>query len=422
MLGALLLVGGGLGDRVGRRRVFLGGIVIFTLASIVCAVAPTTAILIAARVVQGIGAAALVPQSLAIISATFPKDVRSGAIAAWAAASAVTTALGPPLGGFLIDTLSWRAAFWINVPLAAAALWLTLERMPETRNAEASGPIDWLGAALAVAAFGALTLGLTLLSESENSRLVAGALLAAGAALLAPFLLVEARTRNPVMPLALFRSRVFTATNVVTLFLYGAMAGALFLLPFELIGRRGMSAASVGLAMLPIGLIIGAFSRRAGKAADRHGVRPFLTAGSVLVGAACAALALQLEDFWLGVLAPIMLLSAGMAAVVSPLTTAVMNSVPDAQAGAASGVNNAASRLAGLFAVAILATVAALVFASGASGARFEALPPAGDPARAAMEAAFINAYAAAMALAAAFAFAAAVCSFLLLREPQPRT
>jgi EmrB/QacA subfamily drug resistance transporter len=422
MLGALLLVGGGLGDRLGRRRIFIAGIAIFALASVACAAAPTMAILIAGRVLQGIGAALLVPQSLAIIAASYPKDSRGRAIGTWAAASAVTTALGPPLGGFFVDALSWRAAFWINIPLAAGAIWLSLRHMPESRNEAARGLIDWAGAALAVASLGALTLGLTFLAEEDGNRALAVACIAAGGLAILPFIAVEARASDPLMPLGLFRSRTFAATNVVTLFLYGSLSGVLFLLPFDLIERRGLSATEVGLTMLPLGLIIGLFSRAAGAAADRFGVRPFLAGGSLLVAIACAGLALNLGNFWIGVVLPVVLMSAGMAAAVSPLTTAVMNSAPDAQSGAASGVNNAASRIAGLFAVAVLGAVTAFVFAGAApEGARFGVLPATDDQARAGLEGAFMQAYAAAIALAALWALAAAACSLLLLRQPERR-
>jgi EmrB/QacA subfamily drug resistance transporter len=422
MLGALILVGGGLGDRLGRRRMFVAGIVVFALASIVCAAAPTAAILVAARVVQGIGAAALVPQSLAIIAACFPRDVRGKAIGTWAAASAVTTSLGPPLGGFLIDTLSWRFAFWINIPLSVAALWLTLRYIPETRDPEARGRIDWLGAALAIVALGALTLGLTRLSEETDGRTLTFALLIAGGLAILPFLAVEKRAGNAVMPLDLFRSPTFTGANLYTLLLYGSMAGALFLLPFDLIERRGLSAAQVGFTLLPIGAIIGIFSHHAGGAADRYGAWPFLTAGALGVALACFGLALNIGDFWLGVLVPVLVLSAGMAAVVSPLTTAVMNSAPDARSGAASGINNAASRVAGLLAVAVLGAIAGQVFAARAPQAmRFGVLPAPDDPARAMMESAFASGYAAAMAMAALWALSASVCAFLFLRDSRVR-
>jgi predicted MFS family arabinose efflux permease len=327
----------------------------------------------------------------------------------------VTTALGPPLGGFLIDSLSWRYAFWLNVPLAAAAIFLGLRYVPESRDPEAAGPIDWAGAFVAVAALGALTLGLTILSDQGGGHGLAFASIAAGAAGVPLFLVIERRAKSPIMPLGLFRSRTFTAANLVTLFLYGSLAGVLFLLPFDLIERRGLSAAEVGLTLLPFGLVIGVFSRRAGAVADRIGARPFLTVGSLAVSLACALLALNISDFPLGVVLPVLVLAAGMAAVVSPLTTAVMNAVPDAQSGAASGVNNAASRLAGLLAVAILAAVAGMVFTRIAPGAGFGALPPEGAPDRAALEGAFKAAYATAAAIAALWALAAALCAFMLL-------
>ena len=422
MLGALILVGGGLGDRLGRRKIFLAGLVLFAVASLACALAPTIAILIAARVAQGVGAALLVPQSLAVISATFPRDIRGKAIGTWAAASAVTTALGPPLGGFLVDSLSWRAAFWINLPLAAAALWLTVRHVPESRDETARGPLDWAGAALAVLALAGLTYGLTEIAQPDRGRLGPAVALAAGALLAAAFLAVEWRTANPVMPPRLFRSRVFAGANIVTLFLYGSLAGVLFLLPFDLISRRGLSAAEVGATMLPLGLIIGLLSRRAGGLADRHGPRPFLIVGPLVVALACAGLALTVQNYWLGVFSPVLLLGLGMAVAVSPLTTAVMTSVPDEKSGAASGVNNAASRLAGLLAVAALGALASFLFAHGAPGeAVFGVLPAPGEPGRPALEAAFVQAYAAAMWVAALWSVLAAAAAWAFLRHvPSP--
>jgi MFS family permease len=361
-----------------------------------------------------------VPQSLAILSASFPREVRGRAIGTWAAASAITTALGPPLGGFLIDLLSWRAAFWINLPLSAAALWLTWRFVPESRDETASGPLDWLGSALAVAALGALTYGLTALSDGSAST-IAIAAMALGIAGLAAFWRVEKRAANPVMPLGLFRSRPFLAANILTLFLYGALAGVLFLLPFDLIERRDMPASAVGLTLLPFGLVIGILSRFAGSLSDSYGARTFLVAGSLLVAAATAILALGLPDYWFGVLAPVLLMALGMAAVVSPLTTVVMNSAPDAQSGAVSGINNAASRIAGLIAVALLGTVAGLIFRwqGASSAARFGSLPDPGDPARPALEAAFLAAYSGALWLAALCSLLAAGAALLWLKSPE---
>jgi EmrB/QacA subfamily drug resistance transporter len=423
ILGALILVGGGLGDRIGRKRIFLIGIAIFAGASLFCAVAPNVEVLIAARALQGIGAALLVPQSLAIISANFPKEIRGRAIGTWAAASSVTTALGPPLGGFLIDVLSWRAAFWINLPLSALALFLTWRFVPESRDESSTGEIDWTGALTAVVAFGALTYGLSALSEGGAHPFVVGFAILAGLAGIALFAVVESRAGNPIMPPTLFRSRVFTVINVLTVFLYGALSGVLFLLPFDLMARRGLTAAEAGLVMLPLGLLIGAFSRLSGSLADIYGARIFLIVGPAVVGLGCALFGAGVENLWIGVMLPVVLIGAGMAIAVSPLTTAVMNAAPEGKSGAASGVSNAASRLAGALAIAIFGAVAGLVFASLApEGARFGVIPEAGSESRAAIESAFLAAYDASMLFGAAWAFLAAALAFLLPDDrPAPK-
>ncbi|MCZ6764280.1 MAG: MFS transporter, partial [Alphaproteobacteria bacterium] len=346
MLGGLILVGGGIGDRFGRRRVFTAGIVVFALASLSCAGAPTVGALIVARGVQGIGAALLVPQSLAIIAGAFPKEVRGRAIGIWAGASAITTALGPTLSGFLIDTLDWRAVFWINLPLSAAAVWLALRYIPESRDKTVSGPLDWRGGALAVLAFGLLAVALTRFAGTSGlaAGMTAGstatnfALLVAGIVGLVLFVRAEAVAAHPLVPLSLFGDRAFTGANIMTLFLYGALSGMLFLLPFDLIERRGLTATQVGLCLLPIGIIIGTLSRAAGAWADRIGPRTPLALGSMLVAVAMAGLAVGLPELWLGVLVPLVLMALGMSIVVAPLSTAVMNAAPDAQSGAASGV------------------------------------------------------------------------------------
>jgi len=421
ILGALILAGGGLGDRVGRRRVFLVGIVIFAAASLLCAVAPDVQLLIAARALQGIGAALLVPQSLAIISANFPKEVRGRAIGTWAAASAVTTSLGPPLGGFLIDVLSWRAAFWINLPLSALALFLTWRFVPESRDESSTGAIDWTGALTAVAAFGALTYGFSALSEGSGNPLIVGVAILAGLVGIAIFVFVESRVGNPIMPPILFRSRVFTVINILTVFLYGALSGVLFLLPFDLLARRGLTAAEAGLVILPLGLLIGAFSRLAGSLADIYGARIFLIVGPALVGLGSAFLGLGIESLWTGVALPVVLIGAGMAIAVSPLTTAVMNAAPEGKSGAASGVSNAASRLAGVIAVAIFGATAGLVFASLApEGARFGIIPEPGAASRAVVEAAFLAGYNVSMLVGAAWALLAAGLAYFLLPDDRP--
>jgi EmrB/QacA subfamily drug resistance transporter len=259
-LGGLILVGGGAGDRLGRRRTFVTGTVIFAVASLACALATSVEWLIVARSVQGIGAALLVPQSLAIIAAAYPRTVRGRAIGIWAGASAITTSLGPVLGGFLIDALHWRAIFLINLPLSAAVIILALRYVPESRNDMVSGPLDWLGGLLAVVAFGSLAAGLTLISETSGAYALGIPALCFGAIASVLFVLHEARAASPIMPLSMFGNRIFLNANIMTLFLYGALTGILFLLPFDLIERRGMSATQVGLTLLPIGIIIGTLS------------------------------------------------------------------------------------------------------------------------------------------------------------------
>lgn len=420
LLGGLILIGGGAGDRLGRRRILLIGTAIFAGASLACALAPTIGVLIAARATKGIGAALLVPQSLAIIAAAFPKEIRGRAIGIWAGASAIALSMGPPLGGVLIDWLGWRSIFWINLPLSACVIGLAFAHIPESRDESAEGALDWPGGLVSIAAFGLLTVGLTLLAETSRSVAIPAGLLTLGAAGLALFLFAESRAASPLMPLSLFSNRVFAGANVVTLFLYGALSGMLFLLPFDLIERRGLSATEVGLTLLPFGAIVGILSRFAGDWADRAGPRMPLVIGSLLLALAAAAMALGIESYWLGVLAPVLLMSFAMAAVAAPLTTTVMNAAPDAQSGAASGVNNAVSRLAGLVAVAVVGATASVVFADSLQAAgsltaepRFGVLPGPGNPARAVFEPAFAQAYAYAQGMAAAWSLLAALVAWL---------
>ncbi len=421
-LGGLILVGGAAGDRLGRRRVFIGGIGVFAVASLACALAPTITTLIIARGAQGVGAALLVPQSLAIIAAAFPKGVRGRAIGIWAGASAIATAFGPPVGGFLIDALDWRVVFWINLPFSVIAVLLAVRYVPESGDTTASGPLDWRGGVLAVVGLGLVTVGLTRLVDSTGVPATSLVLWGAGLAGLVWFVRVERKVANPLVPLALFRDRAFSGANAITLFLYGALSGVLFLLPFELIERRGMTATEVGLSLLPIGIIIGSLSRSAGSIAERIGPRVPLAVGSVMVAIAAGGLAIGFDGYRSGVLTPVVLLSLGMAIVVAPLTTAIMNAAPDAQAGAASGVNNAASRLASLFAVAVIGAAASAIFAGAisgdpgiAGGHRFGELPGLNDAGRMVLEGAFVEAYSAAMWIAAGWAALAALLALLLL-------
>ena len=427
LLGGLILIGGGAGDRFGRRRMLLIGVAVFSAASLGCAVAPTIGVLILARAAKGVGAALLVPQSLAIIAAAFPKEIRGRAIGIWAGASAIALSMGPPLGGILIDMLGWRSVFWINLPLSALVIGLALAYVPESRDETARGPLDWSGGLMSIVAFGLLTVGLTLFAEMSEAPAIAAALLILGAIGLALFLVTESRAANPLMPLSLFSNRVFSGANILTLLLYGTLSAVLFLLPFDLIERRGLTATQVGLTLLPFGAIVGTLSRAAGDWADRKGPRQPLVLGSALLAAAAAGMALGIESYWLGVLAPVLLMSFAMAFVAAPLTTAVMNAAPDAQSGAASGVNNAVSRIAGLFAVAIAGALASVVFADALEAAgsltadsRFGALPAPGDPARALFEQAFTRAYAFALGMAAAWSLLAALVAWLSIPPMRP--
>ena len=358
-LSALLLIGGGAGDLYGRRRVMLWGIALFTAASVLCAAAPTLMVFLAGRALQGLGAALLMPNSLAILSAAFTGERRGRAVGTWAAAGAIAGAVAPLLGGWLIDSAGWPLIFLINVPIAAAAIALGYRFVPESAN-ESHPPPDWPGALLATAGLGALTWGLT--AWSAGGRLEPGdsAALAAGTALLAGFLWTEHRRATEAMvPLALFGSLAFGGLTLFTFLLYGALAGLMLLVPYILIEAGRYPAMTAGIALLPLPIVIALGSPGMGKVAARIGPRWPLTAGPLLV-AAGFALALRIggeSGYWTSVLPPILAVSAGMAIAVAPLTTAVLGAVDEHHVGTASGLNSAVSRGGGLIVVALLGTV-----------------------------------------------------------------
>jgi EmrB/QacA subfamily drug resistance transporter len=362
-LASLILLGGALGDRLGRRRIYLIGVVWFAAASALCALAPSIEVLIAARALQGVGGALLTPGSLAIISATFVEDDRPAAVGAWSGLGGVATALGPFLGGWLVQDVSWRWAFAINVPLGALVIVLGLRYVPESRaESGTSRPLDVIGTVLVAAALGGLTYGTTE-AGSSGWGLIAWSATLAGAALLVAFVLVEIHSRNPLVPLGLFADRTFTGTNIMTFATYGAMGALFFVLALQLQVAAGYGPFAAGIATLPATVALLLLSSRAGALAARIGPRLLLTTGPLLAAAGLALL-LRIDathrDYLTDVLPGVLCFGVGMATLVAPLTATVMGSAPDDQVGIASGVNNAVARAASLLAVAVLPPLAGL--------------------------------------------------------------
>ena len=358
-ISALLLAGGAAADQLGRRRIFLVGIVIFAVASLGCGLALHVSVLIVARAVQGVGAALLIPCSLALIGAAYDEKERGAAIGIWSGASAVAAGGGPLLGGWLVDHASWRMIFLINPLLAVPTIWITLRHVPESREPGAPQGLDWGGALLAFGGLGALVYGLIAASHAGWAHITVVAPLAAGAGLLSLFVAAERRSPAPMMPLELFRSRTFTGINLLTLLLYGARGGALFFLPFLLIQARGYSATAAGAVYLPFSVTLALLSRWSGGLADRFGTRAPLIVGPTIAGLGFVLLGAVGggAHYWV-FLPPMTVLGFGMAITVAPLTTAVVNAVDEGQIGVASGINNAVASVASLLFVAVLGTLA----------------------------------------------------------------
>jgi EmrB/QacA subfamily drug resistance transporter len=364
-LGALILVGGSLGDMLGRRLVFLAGVTIFAAASAGCGLASNIHQLIVARSIQGLGAALLVPGSLAIISTSFDQDSRGRAIGTWSGFTAITTAVGPVMGGWLVEHASWRWVFFMNLPLAAAVLVISLAWIPESRRATA-GRIDWSGAILATVGLGGLVNGFI---ESVNlgwkSPLVFGSLMV-GLGSLVAFVFVEAKLSAPMLPLRLFASRRFSGANLLTLFLYAAVGIFFFLFPLNLVQVQGYSTTATGAAVLPLILLIFLLSRWSGGLVARYGPRTPLIIGPLIsaVGFVLFAVPSIGDSYWKAFFPGVFVLGFALAVTVAPLTTVVMSSVNQDRVGTASGINNAVARLAGVLAIAVLGILLVKTFAS----------------------------------------------------------
>jgi EmrB/QacA subfamily drug resistance transporter len=360
-LGAFLVLGGSLGDHFGRRRILILGLLGFAATSALCGTAPSTSVLIAARALQGVAGALMVPGSLAIVQASFRAADRGRAIGAWSGLSGVSIALGPFLGGWLIDAFSWRLVFFLNLPLVAVAVLMAWRFVPETRDPNAAERIDWLGGSVLVAGLGA---GVYALIEGPSNGWSAGAIALGGLGVVAlvAFVVIERRVANPMVPLTMFRSRQFSGANAVTLLVYAALSGVFFLLVVHLQTDLGYSALEAGASLLPVTACMLVLSPSTGALSQRIGPRIPMTVGPLVAGAGMALLALTEpgRSYWVAVLPGTVILGIGLSITVAPLTTAVLAAAGDEHAGIGSAINNAVSRVAGLIAIAVLPAVAGL--------------------------------------------------------------
>lgn len=452
LVASLVLVGGTLGDRYGRRRIYALGIAVYAVASLWCGFAPDIGQLIAARALQGIGGALLVPGSLAIITASFAESERGSAIGTWSGLSAVSTAIGPLLGGWLVDNISWRGVFFINIPIAAVILLILFRHVPESSDDEAPRRLDWTGAALVATGLGALVFGLIEANRLSFSHPLIPSALAAGVLLLGAFIFVERRSPAPMLPLQLFASRTFTGANLLTLLLYAALNGMFFFLGFNMIQVQGYSATATGAALLPFIVLLSTLSRWSGKLATAFGPRLLLAAGPIVC--ACGYVLFLLSgaghgdggSYWTQFFPAITVVGLGMAITVAPLTYTVMSSVSARHAGTASGINNSVSWVSGLLSIAVLGIVVLSSFSAGLDQSmsmidvppavrqsileqrsKLAAidLPPAlPEPqriaARQAIESSFVESFHGMMLICAGLALASGIVGFLMIEKGKP--
>ena len=451
MLAALILVSGSLGDKLGRKKVFMAGISVFSLASLGCGLTPSVEFLLWARALQGIGGAMMIPGSLAIITAAFDPEHRGQAIGSWAAATTMVTIAGPVLGGFLADAGLWRGVFLINLPIGLTALLVLCLKVPESQNQAASPRIDYVGAGLTTVGLMGLTYSFISLPELGLADPRVYIALIGGIVALVSCLIFEARIQYPMLPLHFFQSRTFSGTNLLTLFLYGALNAGTFFLCLNLIQAQGYSQSIAGLADMPFALLLAGMSPWAGSLADHYGPRVPLIIGPTLAGVGFLLLARVglthgPEEYWTTFFPGILVFGLGMAITVTPLTTAVMSSAPTHYAGTASGINNAVARTAGALAIAMVGSIALMTFSSElahqtvdlhlstkvqtalhAGASQFghvidlpKLSPEMADAIETAVKLAFVNTFQRVMLICAGLAWLSAVMAALLIERREP--